>query len=598
MSVTFVAVAIRYSTATHFLGDGYLLLGSLVSPPHVVKLRSLVASLPQEFMLRLLGERNFDSALTSYRLVAYAVGFLFAGLSVWVATKEFRSTIARVLFLLSMLSGGYALLFFGYVENYALFANATLAVCAVGILVVTGSIRWYWLVLAYLFAQVMHIFGAVFLPAVLLALLYSTSLGRKVLALPPAIRLVLIAVTVVGLSIAAVNMYLTNFFFRFSLIPPVNDSFTADGYSLFSLPHLLDYANLLFVLVPAVVLLLFSGTIKRKQSRQSHHAENNPYLLMAVLCAALAAFVFDPNLGMPRDWDLFAFAGIPLLFLLSLRACRLVDAGNVPARNTVLLAITLNVLILSARVMVFGQESASVAYINDTVRLDPAKNRNTYQMLSTYYVEKGDSAMAAEYTRKLQSAYPERAFCIAAENANLSGNYQEALYLSKQALSLNPSMWDGYANLGVAYMGLNMPDTGIYYLNVADGLNPYNADVLASIGVAYLQKQDLEQARKWSIRAHEIDPQSFRPLMTLAFVEFLEGNTEQSLSFMDRAAAARGADALSFYTLATVHLSGQQYAPAGRALTHALRLGIDTLRVRELISRFPQLQAGNAIQQQ
>ena len=38
-------------------------------------------------------------------------------------------------------------------------------------------------------------------------------------------------------------------------------------------------------------------------------------MAIMLVCCLGAVFVLDPKLGMPRDWDLFSFAGVPFVVL-------------------------------------------------------------------------------------------------------------------------------------------------------------------------------------------------------------------------------------------------------------------------------------------
>ncbi|MCK4461803.1 MAG: hypothetical protein KAW46_08350, partial [candidate division Zixibacteria bacterium] len=112
---------------THFLGDGYTLLSSLATDQATaMKIREYGESLLHIWLENLIGGDGQAAALLSYQIISIAAGLLFVIVTALFASKLFERTADRVLFLLGVCTGGYMLLFFGYVENYSLFVLSVL----------------------------------------------------------------------------------------------------------------------------------------------------------------------------------------------------------------------------------------------------------------------------------------------------------------------------------------------------------------------------------------------------------------------------------------------------------------------------------------
>ena len=81
------------------------------------------------------------------------------------------------------------------------------------------------------------------------------------------------------------------------------------SYSLFSLSHLLDLINHQLLVSPVGLLMLLTSVLafSGRTGRRDRAAR---FLLILSLCTLAYAFLADPKLGYPRDWDLFAFSAL------------------------------------------------------------------------------------------------------------------------------------------------------------------------------------------------------------------------------------------------------------------------------------------------
>ncbi|RME23646.1 MAG: hypothetical protein D6800_09565, partial [Candidatus Zixiibacteriota bacterium] len=400
LAVLFVAFRAR----THFLGDGYTLLANLASAHPLIKLRNLGEEVLHLWVREATGTVGEGAALVSYQLVSFACGVGFVVLTAITAHLLFARRFERILFLLGLTTAGYMPLFFGYVENYSAFVFSVGMFTLIGILIVRQKIG-RWLILPMLFISILlHVFGVLLIPAALYVLLADNKLMRRVTNLSSRTKWLLVSI----IAIAGVGLYWwlrSHFLFiRFAVLPVVRDAFTVDGYTLLSLSHLLDIVNLLFLLVPGIAIAAVLLVRTRQWSFLS--APECRFLLLLAVPCFLAVVVFDPKLGMARDWDLMSFAGVSLAVLAYLVVLR----SRASATTRVLSAggmIVLSILFLIPRLVAQTDESIALRRFEQLVELDHSRNRNAFSQLIDYHLQHGRPELAKQARRQFDRRYPE-----------------------------------------------------------------------------------------------------------------------------------------------------------------------------------------------
>jgi len=355
---------------THFLGDGYTVLSLLADPEPLIKMRELGEAMAHIWVKELFGSGE-SAALKSFQTVSIAAGAAFLISVSLFARALFERNRDRLLFLAGLASCGFVYNFFGYVENYSLFAFAVTLFGLTGLLVARDrASRWVILPMAAL-AVLFHIFGVALIPAALYLLLAGTKLSDRLERWSFKTKLTVTVVLVAAAVAVFLYFYYSQFQFRFALVPLLPDRFTVEGYYLFSLPHLVDFGNLLLLMVPALpvaMALLFIRPTKKLRTLREYR-----FLALLLVSCCGAVFVFDPKLGMPRDWDLFSFVGPPL----GLAAIYFVLDPRVRPRSygaVVILVIALNLLVLFPRAISQTNPDLSVTWFNNYAALDKTKN--------------------------------------------------------------------------------------------------------------------------------------------------------------------------------------------------------------------------------
>jgi tetratricopeptide (TPR) repeat protein len=208
------------------------------------------------------------------------------------------------------------------------------------------------------------------------------------------------------------------------------------------------------------------------------------YLLVLVLSTLGAVFLVDPKLGMPRDWDLFSFCGIPISVFICFLTLKM---GKTPWKElAICLMIILGIASLLTRATRQTSPILAIAEFKSYAALDPTKNRVGRNNLIDYYKKTGQQTKADYETLVWYKDYPERNMLSIADSllrANLTSN---GIQIIRELLSNNPYYPSAYNAIGMGYMDLNEVDSAIAYLEIANAMNPGNTQF----------RESLEEARK------------------------------------------------------------------------------------------------------
>ena len=502
-TVSFTTAMVIWRGRTQFLGDGHQVLTKLTDSPSVIKPWDNTVWHVQRAVYDLMGGGGESTALSALQFISYACGFLLIVAVIWGATKLFGSLVDRIVFVAVLITGGYMMLFFGYVENYPPFVLFLIAFGVLGLMAARSLISRWWMLIPAVVLCVLHPFGSLIIPALLYLLLRGTSIGNKVKAAGPRGWLLgALVLAAAGLGIAA-YLWHTSYFFRFSLVTPVADQFTVEGYTLFSLPHLVDLVNLMIMLLPGiavvpVVIAVLPG--KRFQARPEY-----VFLILLTGCCAAAVCVFNPRLGMPRDWDLFSFVGVPFALLAAYPMLR--DRQVIPASRFVLaLVAVLGLVLLVPRVASQIEPDRSIKVFDHFASLDRVKSRNGEYLVQRYLADVGRADEVDLRVRKYGAYAPHEQLAENARRQAHEGRLDEALRTYWRALSYDPTLPYAWANLGVVYRLRGDPDSALICLKISDGLNPFSPSNYRNMAAVYGSLNRMKEAEKYWKLAVNVEP--------------------------------------------------------------------------------------------
>ena len=350
-------------------GDAYLLSQGIAWPDPAQRLvyswqAPLDVFLHSRVWLWLHEPLGWADAMPAYRLLSPLAGGLYL-LALLALSRDERLAPGWLAFGL-LASLGLLQLFFGYVENYSFAAAGILLYLWLGVRVLQGRSPLWLAALALAVTNGLHPSTVVLAPSLLFLawrrlgknggepISFVTILAQVGLPMLLVAGGVILLMETGGHGIAAL---LTSDRPGGGdgrwLVPLFRTSTRWEHYTLFSWPHLRDFLNEQLLVAPAVLpaLILLGGTglwgrtrpegeLPSASARLNGTDEAAPGLLGFLGWAAgahlLLTWLWNPDYGGQRDWDLFSLAAIPTALLLAVLAPRvlterrLLRAGMAP----------------------------------------------------------------------------------------------------------------------------------------------------------------------------------------------------------------------------------------------------------------------------
>lgn len=376
-------------------------------------------------------------------------------------------------------------------------------------------------------------------------------------------------------------------FFRFSCVPLINGRFTVGGYTLFSFNHLVDYLNLLVLLVPGLPILVIAA-YRRKWYRQFREPT---YLFLGIFLLSTlgAVFIFDPKLGMARDWDLFSFSGVPLTIMLYFWLLKR-PRSNVFQTKIIVLAILLSIVSLSGRIASVNTDDVATARFRNYLYLDKDLSRNAWRLLHDYYTERGDSTMVKQIKNEWEIAHPERFYFFQAYYRKNNGQIKTASKMFEKLIQSVPTYPDAWSNLGDCLLHEKKYDSAIVCLRIALGLNPYLMGAYNNLGTCHVRLGRPKDALKPLKNALSIADSVSVIHFNLSVAYIMLKNREKTLYHFEQAVAEPEAPLRVVKSIADEYVKLQKYQQAAELYHHALRLGLDSSYVLSVAKNYPPLQ--------
>jgi Flp pilus assembly protein TadD len=428
---------IAFSSATRLLGDG-LYTANNIERASKVDHDTFVKVMTNPYPLY-PGTEMINLSLSRFAAKAFHVppiagvrvlNTLLGALLVLVAVIGYRPSGVgsrggeTALVALALLSGGIQV-FFGYIEAYTpLIFFTGLYVLAVRRTVTQGASVWGPVACAVA-ATVMHLLGLILLPSLAFLALWVASrreTSGKFLG-----RAVVLAVATVAIPWGVVTVAEAG---RFVL--PLTSR--EHAYAVLSGVHLADVANELLLLFPGGAVLGGVAFVIGARELQSlrrggglgpivtnQEFLSNPLfskLLFAVFLSipcVLFLLFFRPELGMARDWDLFAVSALgPCVVLLTFWERIRANAATRSLAEVVLPPVLVMTFILTASwIGINAHPARSAARFESILSYDRARAGYAYEALALFYKDRNDSAAEIRAWERAVEASPNPRYLLA-----------------------------------------------------------------------------------------------------------------------------------------------------------------------------------------
>jgi tetratricopeptide (TPR) repeat protein len=292
---------------------------------------------------------------------------------------------------------------------------------------------------------------------------------------------------------------------------------------------------------------------------------------------------------MPRDWDLFAFAGVPVVVSSYYVVLKMKQRRNY-ARCAAVLSVALGCLVLIPRVVIQALPNIAVTRFNYYAGLDSSRNMNARTVLLEHLRQNNDSLAVLKESRLFRADYPEWTINEEALHIGETGRYDLAIPHFRRAIRHNPGFWNAYANLGWCYLRTNQVDSAMAFLEWANGMSPGGSRVNYRLGAAYLVAGDYDKAEFRLLEALRLNSDEQEAMAGLVTLYRMTGRTEEMLHYLTRLTQME--DAAPEYTawLGDYYLHSGNYEQAAATYRQAINRGFDSSYVMGLLSEYPELQ--------
>ncbi|SYZ74310.1 membrane hypothetical protein [Candidatus Zixiibacteriota bacterium] len=509
-----VTLFITLSAKTHFLGDGYALLGNLASQTgEFVKWSERGVTIILITVRSLLGGPSADTALNSFRMVSYLSGavslwFIFALTGLISSGDRYHIMVFSALLFTGML-----LLFFGYVENYPLvwigltgFSFFAIKYLRTGKgIVLSGTFL--------LFGIFMHLEMGIFVPAYLFLLFIRGAGNRFYKRFPYLVWIFVCTLIILALYIFR-HKYSTSVYFQNFFLPLFTGKPQDPAYAVFSWPHIIDMLNQLFLLFPLLLILLPFASRGWKRLLKS---SEGLFLTLMALGGVAFLSIIDPTLGMPRDWDLFSITAFGLILLVVLA---IPDKKEIIPVRFIFPLLMFSVMISGLNIAKNINVNSSLAYTRYFARLDTPKSLSTLMAMHGYFKNNSDTAAVADLhlefsdifqsEQKMERAvkagdngdfkslralldsippdnYSSRYHLILSQKMAFEGQLQLSLQELNKAIQLQEYNFNLYTRRSMIYAILNKYPEALTDLQMAYRLNNSNMALLEGLAIMQLE---------------------------------------------------------------------------------------------------------------
>ncbi len=590
--VSFVIISILacsfylFRAKTFFLGDGYQILSNLSSNSNHIKFIEAGESYIHLFVRNLWGDPSIETSILSYQSISIFSGILFLFTIVYFSNRLFNKTFEKILFLLSVSSSGYMLMFFGYVENYSLFILSVLIYTLIGLLIAKGKINKWVLVPALVAALFMHIMAVTLIPSTVYLLISKTKFAASYVNLKKKTKYIISFILLMGAGSIFIYFYNNNLFFRFSIVPILSDQFTIEGYTQFSVNHLLDILNLLLELFPGILIAAFwiYWNFNKEKLKQQYFL----FFVVLIVSTLGSVFLFDPKLGMLRDWDLFSFIGVPISVFVSYS---LVKSYSISSKNFNVIGLTifLGAFLLFPRV--YGQNSIDISETkaDQIYKYDKLKSINFVIELKKYYMNKDNQKKLQDIIIFQEENYKHDKLNKLGLDLISQKLYSQALLILHKARDAHPTFFQAYLNLGIAHYESKNYDSAIYFHEIASGLKPGNHQPKQYLGYAYYNLGLFNKARNYLEHAIAINDSNAYPHILLSTIY---KNTPDEIGYereLKIASLKEDAPLSTYLKLCSYYLSKYNFKLSAQYLKEAENRGMAANEIQELLNRYPQM---------
>ncbi len=445
-----------------------------------------------------------------YALTSCLAGVGFVYLMLLLVDNVGQGRGKKIFFFSVLISMGTNQLFFGYMESYTLMYVALMAFIMFSWLHLQGERSLLFPTVTFLLAASFHLAGLMLLPSLVYLYLAKDIKddpgNRNILKLR---KLVLLGFlfSIIGAGIwilkknAPASVSLDSLF-----LFPLGGS-RESLYALLSFSHIADVFNHQLLVSPVGAVIWFVLIFSRGK-RIDLKSRMMIFLLLTTIPQLLFALLLTPQLGYPRDWDLFAFTSTGYtiwgIYLL-MRRFREVQLHRV---RYVTLALFATALISTVPwIYVNATQDRAIERFEHILRLDMSRAALGHECLAYNYRRLGQKEKEVEEWRRAIrfSNKPRYIKNLGAVYVEI-GQYNKAAQKLEEVLKLDPHDHLTHSDLGKVYALLEQDEKAKIHLQRAVDLQPDNPIYYENLGLFLMNLRLYDESIELFKRALEIRP--------------------------------------------------------------------------------------------
>jgi len=565
VTVLVLGVAVAFRIEAPLLGDGFFLVKNFSDAFHgtapLYFRGEPLATAYFWIMFVIVGvPATYREFLQGFLIADCILAVAFILISYWILKLLVSDSRFRLLGFFLILSLPSMQLFFGYVETYAVVLVALSLYVFASVRSVMKGASFTLAAVAFLLMALTHYLTIVLFPSLLfLAFREYRRSGWKRVISGFGVMFGLFFVLLV-----AINFDVSPYYFSvphdhyLSMSPPADQANAeSQAYTLFSIFHFIDLANLaVLILLPAILLLIFALFERRSPGTLANDVVR--FLAAAFVPVLCVLFVIKFDLGAARDWDVFA----PYAFLAALAAIAMMaHAIDRLAIRYWTLIVLLTAFHAAAFWSINSDAAATLARDNallDTHTVSLASYYAASLHRSQYYLQEKQDSLAIESWKRFNRTFPDdlrgyqnlingwtqgghakveeitttyeqwlsrapsdttlklvyRNFCLNLGNAYFKTNaLTDAARFYEKAISIDPAYPNAHNNLGSVYAQEGRTDSAIEQYRHAITLNPFYGEAFYNLGNALSDKGEVKRAHEYYQKAAQLNVAEAKALL-------------------------------------------------------------------------------------
>jgi hypothetical protein len=442
------------------------------------------------------------------------------------------STEQTTIKLLAFFTGGLQL-FFGYVESYSLIYPAAVLYLLAAYRFVVEKKGLLLCSVLFAVSLVSHLMGVILVPSYIFILYLSIRHRKELSRLKIAAGFAIPALMVAILASYEIRARLKASFPRPGVADQILPFFGIDRYAAISPEHLFDILNEILLVVPVMILIIVGLLICRKSVK----TRSAPSLFLWLTGAASGLFllIFDPKLGMARDWDLFSVPTTLLALALIIHAAHkgiFRSLGRLTGTVLIALPIITTVIWFAMN----SSEKAQLARAENLLFISDRGRGYSTELLAHYYAQDGkNDARALELLKTIPPA--NRGARVYGKIAQLLielDRGKDALAYTRRGIAEDSSFADLYYLQGVSFYRINQPDSALFYYRLARSHNCQRKDLYLLMSLAYRKMDSLPAALhavRTSLVKYPADPSGY---FSAAYLHYAMQQYDSSLVYIKK----------------------------------------------------------------